>query len=741
MKRLFYILFFFITPICLWSQDITDKVLDLQVQLNKAIEDSTKVRLLNQLSETMLATELERSMAYAHDAAQLAVKSEYLPGLAEAYRRLGICFYYNYEFDSTLYYYQKSQVIYTQLGNQSGIAGIYKNIGLIYHVQGDYNQAINNYNLSLNIYQELGDKNGIARCCNDIGAVFYDQGNYEKALENYFEGLKLSEELGQKTMMIATMANIGAIYQMQEKYKSALSYLYKANKLASEVNDPISMADTYRNIGSIYTDNHQLDSSLIVFKEALTIYQELNDKRGVVVLYNFLGQVYVYIYQDKMLKLPTAITFINKAEDYYQKSLELNKAEVDDRAEMCSSYQGLGEIAIHKREFKKAISYLNQALALAQKLESARSMQLAYEKLALAYAGANSYKDAYESHVLYKNWNDSTKNDQNVELLTKMSMQYSFDKEKGLKELEYQQKQKRDRLIRIFILIGLFLVSVFSIQVLRSYQRKKKDNILLEKQKAEIEKQKEEITDSIKYAKRIQTAILPSKALAEEILPEHFILFRPRDIVSGDYYWMHKSGNKVIVVAADCTGHGVPGAFMSMLGVSFLNEIVHKNNLLQPDLILNMLRESVKRTLGQTGKEGEAKDGMDVAMVVIDFDTMTLQYAGAYNPLYLFRNGELIEIKADKMPIGIYIREKDGFTNHELPLQKGDTFYIFSDGYHDQFGGPTGSKYKSIPFKEYLGSIQDKSMAQQRDMLDKNIEGWKGNLDQTDDIIVIGVRI
>jgi serine phosphatase RsbU (regulator of sigma subunit) len=739
LKQLFYILFFFITPICLWSQDITDKVLDLQAQLNKASQDSTKVRLLNQLSETMLATELERSMAYAYDAAQLAGKSEYLPGLAEAYRRLGICFYYKYEFDSTLYYYQKSQEIYTQLGNQSGIAGIYKNIGLIYHVQGDYNQAINNYNLSLNIYQELGDKNGIARCRNDIGAVFYDQGNYEKALENYFEGLKLSEELGQKTMMIATMANIGAIYQSQEKLEHALSYYYKANKLASQENDAISMADTYRNIGGIYDLKHQFDSVLIVYEKALRLYQQLNDKRAIVVLYNFFGQVYVNQYETNKSKISTSL--LDKAESYFQKSLELNKTEIDEPDEMCSSYQGLGDIANLKQEYNKTINYVNQALKLAEKMESARSIRSAYQSLAIAYAGSGNFKKAYESHLLFKNWNDSLKKDENVESLTKMSMQYSFDKEKGLKELEYQQKQKRDRLIRIFILIGLFLVSVFSIQVLRSYQRKKKDNILLEKQKAEIEKQKEEITDSIKYAKRIQTAILPSKALAEEILPEHFILFRPRDIVSGDYYWMHKSGNKVIVVAADCTGHGVPGAFMSMLGVSFLNEIVHKNNLLQPDLILNMLRESVKRTLGQTGKEGEAKDGMDVAMVVIDFDTMTLQYAGAYNPLYLFRNGELIEIKADKMPIGIYIREKDGFTNHELPLQKGDTFYIFSDGYHDQFGGPTGSKYKSIPFKEYLGSIQDKSMAQQRDMLDKNIEGWKGNLDQTDDIIVIGVRI
>lgn len=741
LRNLIYILVFLFIPGFLGAQDNADIILDLQAQLNKANSDSIKVQLLTQLSEAALTSEMESSVAYAKNAIQLAEKSMYLPGLAEAYRRLGICFYYQFKFDSTLYYYQKSQEIYTQIGNKKGIAKTYKNIGLIYHVQGDYSQAINNYNISLEISQELGDKNGIAECRNDIGAIFYDQGNYEKALENYFEGLRVSEELGKKSMVIATMANIGGIYEAQEKYDHALSYYFKANNLALQENDAVKMADTYRNIGGIYTEKHKFDSVLVFYEQALKIYQQLNDKRGILVLYNFFGGVNIFIYKDTKLKSPTAISFLNKAESFYLRAIELNKAEIDDPDEMCSSYMGLGEIANIKEEFQKAISYLSHALELATKLESSRNICLAYQNLAVAYAGIGDYKNAYNSHILFNNYNDSIKSDENVELLTQMSMQYSFDKEKGLKELEYQQTLKRQRLVRLFILIVLLIVSGFSAQVLRSYQRKKKDNILLEHQKEEIEKQKEEITDSIKYAKRIQNAILPSKELAEEILPEHFILFRPRDIVSGDYYWMHKSGDKLIVAAADCTGHGVPGAFMSMLGVSFLNEIVHKNNLLQPNLILNLLRESVKRTLGQTGKEGEAKDGMDIAMCMVDLETMTLQYAGAYNPLYLFRNGELIETKADKMPIGIYIREKESFTNNEIAIQKGDTFYIFSDGYHDQFGGKDGGKYKSVPFKNYLASIQDKNMAEQREMLNKNIEEWKGNLDQTDDIIVIGVRI
>jgi len=268
---------------------------------------------------------------------------------------------------------------------------------------------------------------------------------------------------------------------------------------------------------------------------------------------------------------------------------------------------------------------------------------------------------------------------------------------------------------------------------------KQKDEILL--QRDEIAEKNKSITDSIEYAKRIQNAVLPSKEFAQEVLPEHFILFRPRDIVSGDFYWFTKKDNLLILIAADCTGHGVPGAFMSMLGVSFINEIVNKHEVKLAGDILTHLRADVKRTLSQTGKEGEAKDGMDIALCVVDLENMKLQYAGAYNPMYMFRNNELMEFKADRMPIGIYVKEKDTFTNNEIDLQKGDVFYIFSDGYEDQFGGEDGQKFKSKNFKILLQEIHQKPMAEQREILNTNIDNWRGKWEQVDDIIVFGVRI
>jgi len=260
-------------------------------------------------------------------------------------------------------------------------------------------------------------------------------------------------------------------------------------------------------------------------------------------------------------------------------------------------------------------------------------------------------------------------------------------------------------------------------------------------QRDEILRNKEEITDSINYASRIQNAVLPLDDHFEKAFADNFILFKPRDIVSGDFYWIAEEKNKLFFTAADCTGHGVPGAFMSMLGVSSLNEIIgHENNNLTAGRILELLREKIKFSLHQTGKEGENKDGMDMAMCIFHKDKNMIEYAGAYNPLYLIRDGELIEYKADRMPIGIYHVEKEFFKNHEIDIKKGDVIYIFSDGYADQFGGPGETKFKSVNIKKMLLEIHVKTMHEQKLILEERFNKWKGDLSQIDDVIFIGIR-
>ena len=296
-----------------------------------------------------------------------------------------------------------------------------------------------------------------------------------------------------------------------------------------------------------------------------------------------------------------------------------------------------------------------------------------------------------------------------------------------------------------YILVVAFVFGLlFMIVRFRERQFQKENRILEEKVKertAEIEAQKEEITSSIEYASRIQMAMLPEKVHFSNFFSDHFIIFKPRDIVSGDFYWVGENEKHIYFSVADCTGHGVPGAFMSALGISTLNDIITNNDNLHASTVLSLLREKIKKSLHQTGKEGEAADGMDVAFCLLHKDRKILEFSGAYNPLFIFQGENLKEYKADRMPIGIYYGEKDNFTNYEINIKKGDTIYIFSDGLADQFGGPDGVKYKIANLKKLLSEIYYKPMPEQRKIIENELDAWKGDVDQVDDITIIGVRI
>ena len=286
-----------------------------------------------------------------------------------------------------------------------------------------------------------------------------------------------------------------------------------------------------------------------------------------------------------------------------------------------------------------------------------------------------------------------------------------------------------------------------------TYRQLQEDNVKLmaelKRKKAKLtsaledlaEKNKD-MTDSINYAQLIQQAIMPPEYLVKKHLPDSFILYKPKDIVSGDFYFVEKKRNKVIFAAVDCTGHGVPGALISVVGFNFLNQAVNEKGLKRPSDILSFLDEGVNDTLRQTADESGVKDGMDLAMCTLDFKTLKLQYAGAYNSLYYINGKELTEIKADKIPIGVNVNGiVDQYTHHTVQLTKGNTIYLFTDGYADQFGGPKGRKYMAKRFKEHLVDIQHLSMNEQKENLNKTIEDWQDKLEQVDDILIIGVRV
>lgn len=279
-----------------------------------------------------------------------------------------------------------------------------------------------------------------------------------------------------------------------------------------------------------------------------------------------------------------------------------------------------------------------------------------------------------------------------------------------------------------------------------------KEKERIDSMKKEIEAVYKEVSDSINYAKRIQNSILPNDSILKKHVSDYFVLFKPKDKVSGDFYWWTNVENHTIITAVDCTGHGVPGAFMSMLGVSFLREIVENEYITHTGVILRKMRKEIIKALKQKGEVGEQKDGMDMAIISIDHNTNIVQFSGAHNPLYILTNrklenyepvkdlGNFYEIKADKMPIAIYDR-MNKFTTHEIQLEKGDLLYIFSDGFADQFGGPKEKKFKYPPFKRLLNSLRYHPLKEQKQLLNKAYEDWRGDVEQIDDVVVIGVKL
>jgi len=309
----------------------------------------------------------------------------------------------------------------------------------------------------------------------------------------------------------------------------------------------------------------------------------------------------------------------------------------------------------------------------------------------------------------------------------------------------------RNRYIWGSLILGFLIAISATVTARRISRRYEKEielkNEELDRNNNEISLQNKQITDSINYARKIQTAVLPSLAILNRNCPENFILYKPKDIVSGDFYWFSQVDEFMVIVAADCTGHGVPGAFMSMLGVTMLNEIINKRKILQSHFILNELREQIKLALGQSGTSGEQQDGMDISLCIINLENLQMQYSGAFNSAYLLRKEnsisayKLSEIQADHMPIGVHPKDKISFTQNKADLRKSDRIYLFSDGFSSQFGGAKNEKFKSKRFQELILSKQAIDMKSQKAELNKALIEWQGELEQVDDILVIGLEI
>ena len=629
-------------------------------------------------------------------------------------------------------------------------------IGAAYYSQSNYVNAMRACEKAAEVFRETGNKADLGNVLNTIGVIYKNWGDYQKAIDYYQQNLNLQESIGDTIQMGIAYANIGNIYfYVGIDLDKALFNYDKSLKFFESKKQYFRAAQQRNSMGLVYKEKKDFSEALIQFKRALKEFKELNDKSGIANAQNNIGNVYL-----EEGNYTEALQYCNEA-------LKINK-ETGNKKEVASNNRDLGRIYFKWGKYSEALNLFNLSLRLNKELGHKKEVYELYKNIAEVYEKQGLYKTALDNFKNYNALKDSTISEGYLNQISELEAKYDTDRKErelilqkseldkkkaeaaqNMAELEKKDiENKRQRLLIYSFILGLVIVFVFSIILYRQFREKKRANILLEEQNIEIKHQrdmiylqKQEITDSIHYAKRIQTAILPPDRILEKNLSDHFILYKPRDIVSGDYYWMTETGNKTIVLAADCTGHGVPGAFMSMLGVSFLNEIVNKQGVTKPSVILNELRRNIVDALHQTGKEGEAQDGMDIAVVTIDHENMKAEYAGAYNPMYLIRNSELTEYSADRMPIGIHLKGTTEFTNNELDVQKGDAIYIFSDGFVDQFGGDKSKKFMAKRLKELLVQIYNESLPKQAKILNTTLEKWMGNIEQIDDILVIGLKI
>lgn len=454
------------------------------------------------------------------------------------------------------------------------------------------------------------------------------------------------------------------------------------------------------------------------------------------------------LYEESVIKLAQEQRIVTSQ----RKQIKEQEEEIEKQLET---------IRVQKEEIKKQLAHLaelNREIEAKQKViqRSRRELRLQKQKMRILAAKLDSQQVALDIQTAEMKKQKAILEKQKAEI--EIGEQHILEQKKKINQ--QLAKIEQQRLVLYLSVIFILLLAGLGYFIYRSYKIKKQANIALEQKNVLIEKQnieiteqrdiareqrdriaaqKKEIMDSIIYARRIQKAILPNIEIIRESLQHFFILFKPRDIVSGDFYWESRVNDEIIIIAADCTGHGVPGAFMSMLGVTFLNEIVNSRKITKPSEILELLREKVILSLNQQ-YDNPLRDGMDISVINYNFSNKQVSFAGANNPLFLIHDGELTEIRADKMPIALY-EKMVSFSNKEVELKQGDCLYIFSDGFVDQFGGPKGKKFMKKRFKKLLIDNHKLPMEQQKELLDKTYEEWKGNGEQVDDVLVIGLKI
>ncbi len=646
------------------------------------------------------------------------------------------------------------------------LAGALSNIGYMHNIKGNAIQALECHNKSLKIEKELNNKEGIATSLNNIGFIYFNQGDIPKALEYFHKGLKIQEEIGDKLGIAISFNNIGFIYTKQKVFNKALGYFYKGLKIQEEVNAKEDAATTLNNIGLTYSSQGNISKALEYYQKSLKIQEEIGAKEGIATATNNIG----YIYHDQ--------GDFSKSLECFNRSVRIQE-EIGDKDGIAFSFHNIAQLEFKQNNLNNAKIYATKSLSIAREIGYPESIKNAAELLSQVYKKQGKGLEALEMYQLFVQMKDSINNETTQKASAQQQAKYEYEKQKTIDDVENEklvaiekEAKAKQKVITYAIAGGLGLVAIFLIFAVNRLQVTKKQKHIIEQQKEIVEEKHKEITDSINYAERIQRSFLATTEMLDQHLKDYFVFFRPKDVVSGDFYWAGELNNgNFAFTCADSTGHGVPGAIMSILNISSLEKSIEKETA--PDQILNKTRKIIIERLKKDGSSEGGKDGMDCSLLVFNQDRTQLSFAAANNPVFILRfivianheersgkqsanneqiallptvvrndgKYELFEFKPDKMPVGKHDNDTESFTLHTTLLQKGDVIYTLTDGFPDQFGGDKDKKYMIKNLKELLLQIAHLPVQEQEQKLAEEFDKWKGANEQVDDVCIIGVRI
>jgi tetratricopeptide (TPR) repeat protein len=677
------------------------------------------------------------SLPFLKDALKIAQERNYADVIAMSYSSLGDVYQSMHKYDSSKYYLYRVVEIANRMNDKSRAAVAYGVLAVVCRFESDMDSSFYYIRQVLVISKELRDKYRTCTGYSTIGEMYRMQDDDDRALLYFDSARVIAQEIDHKNQLAYVLGSMGSIYRTMGELDKALNYYKVALSISRSVNNRMLIATNLSTIGDVYRRKGDKDTALTYFNEALDIAIFVRDANRQAFIYVDIAD----IYRDSGL-FTEALEQLSHADSIAQNTQYENLKAITWNA-MAMTYQAMGNFAQSKHYGELAIESAKASKIPTNILESAKQL---YE----LYDATGDKGRALEMYITYISARDSVENQEEV----KRFKQVEYEARES--ELKAENAQKlavaaednakseaelgRNRIILIAVGIGFVIMIILSFVIYRSLRENKKAKATIELQKAIVEEKNKSIHDSITYARRLQEAIIPDELTIKESFDDFFILYLPKDIVAGDFYWYEKTNGHIFLAAADCTGHGVPGAFVSVVCSNALNRAVNEYKLSDPGKILDKTKELVLETFKKSHQN--VADGMDISLCAWEAggSRRNLKWAGAQNSLYVLRGPEIITFQADKQPVGKWDMEKP-FTTHTVELQAGDKIILATDGFADQFGGPRGKKIKHTQFMELLMSTSGLSNKEQHDRLLTFFNEWRGDLEQVDDVTVIGLKV